>query len=88
MKRKVLLALADPSAGERLRLGLEEAGYEVAQHRNGKETVRYLEDEFPDLVLLGTDLPDLSAGKFCSRLAGLPPTRSSFYCANGTRMKS
>ncbi|CAM4380738.1 response regulator transcription factor [Paenibacillus macerans] len=68
MKRKVLLALADPSAGERLRLGLEEAGYEVAQHRNGKETVRYLEDEFPDLVLLGTDLPDLSAGEILQQV--------------------
>ncbi|MED4958439.1 response regulator transcription factor [Paenibacillus macerans] len=68
MKRKVLLALADPSAGERLRLGLEEAGYEVAQHRNGKDTVRYLEDEFPDLVLLGTDLPDLSAGEILQQV--------------------
>lgn len=57
MKRYIMLVLEDPAEGERLKTGLEEAGYRVSWKRSSAGVLRLLEEELPDLLLLGTDLP-------------------------------
>lgn len=58
MKRYIMLVLEDPAEGERIKAGLEEAGYRISWKRNGVGVFRLLEEDLPDLLLLGTDLPD------------------------------
>lgn len=73
MKRYVLLVLEDQTEGERLKAGLEEAGYAVSWLRKGAGLYRHLELELPDLVLLGTDLPDASAAEIQEQIGRFAP---------------
>ncbi|MGG6311065.1 winged helix-turn-helix transcriptional regulator [Paenibacillus macerans] len=73
MKRYVLLALEDPSEGERIKTGLEEAGYVIHWHRNAVEVLRHVEEELPDLVLLGTDLSDEAAAGLQEQIGRFAP---------------
>lgn len=58
MKRYIILVLEDPAEGERIKSGLEEAGYRIGWRQNEIGVLRWLEEDLPDLLLLGTDLPN------------------------------
>ncbi|WP_178019366.1 response regulator transcription factor [uncultured Paenibacillus sp.] len=58
MKRYIMLVLEDAAEAERMKTGLEEAGYRVGWKQNGAGVLRLLEEELPDLLLLGTDITD------------------------------
>lgn len=58
MKGYILLVLEDPTHGERIHAGLVEAGYRVNWKQSGSGVLRIIEEEIPDLLMLGADLPD------------------------------
>ena len=58
MKGYILLVLEDPTHGEHIHAGLVEAGYRVNWKQSGSGVLRIIEEEIPDLLMLGADLPD------------------------------
>ncbi|MBN2219709.1 MAG: response regulator transcription factor [Kosmotogaceae bacterium] len=59
MKGKILAVEDDIHIGKLLRMELSHEGYEVEVLTDGKEAVRHLEKELPDLLILDVMLPGL-----------------------------
>ncbi|WP_068785620.1 response regulator transcription factor [Paenibacillus phocaensis] len=73
MKRYVMLVLEDPAEGERIKSGMEDAGYRVGWKREGAGLLRLLEEELPDALLLGTDIPDEASAALQEEIGRFAP---------------
>lgn len=65
---KILVVDDDPSLVSLIRWILNGKGYEVLQAGNGREALRILFDQKPDLVLLDVVMPGMNGWQTCSRI--------------------
>ena len=65
---KVMLIDDDPGIHESLRAVVEEAGYEFCGALGGREGLRLLDDEHPDLLLLDVMMPKMMGFDVCRAL--------------------
>jgi CheY-like chemotaxis protein len=74
-KPRVLVVDDYPGARyRRMRILLEQGGFEVAEEFMGREAVRRSRDERVDLVLLDLHLPDINGFEVCRLLKADPAT--------------
>lgn len=59
-----------------LRLGLEEAGYDVVSSNNGSECLVKLVDQQPDFLVTDIDMPRMSGKELCLAIEKQYPDRS------------
>jgi len=59
MRKKILVVDDDPVLVEMLQSGLHRSGYEVVIARQGKEAIKKVCEEKPNLVVLDVMLPDM-----------------------------
>jgi len=59
-----------------LRLGLEEAGYEVVSANNGAECLAKLCDRMPDFLVTDVDMPRMSGKELCFAIEKQFPDRT------------
>ena len=59
-----------------MRLGLEEAGYEVETASNGSECLVRLLEEHPDFLVTDIDMPRMSGKELCKAIEEQFPERS------------
>lgn len=72
--KKILIADDDEGILGLLRFILEDEGYEVETHFNGA-TIRSMETDFPDLILLDIHMNSLDGREICQQLKRQPHTR-------------
>lgn len=65
---KVMLIDDDPGIHESLRAVVEEAGYEFCGALGGREGLRLLDDEHPDLLLLDVMMPGMNGFDVCQQM--------------------
>src|SRR3977135_3430399 len=65
---RILVVDDTPDLLEMFSFWLEQAGYKVFQASTGKECLRIVREELPDLVLLDVMLPDLDGLEVCRRI--------------------
>lgn len=65
---KVMLIDDDPGIHESLRAVVEEAGYEFCGALGGREGLRLLDDERPDLLLLDVMMPGMNGFDVCQQM--------------------
>jgi PAS domain S-box-containing protein len=65
---RILVVDDTPDLLEMFSFWLEQAGYKVFQAATGKECLRVVREELPDLVLLDVMLPDLDGLEVCRRI--------------------
>lgn len=65
---KVMLIDDDPGIHESLRAVVEEAGYEFCGALGGREGLRLLDDEHPDLLLLDVMMPGMNGFDVCQKM--------------------
>lgn len=68
MENCIVVADDDPIARRVLRSVLEEAGYSVAEARDGQETLEKVRDHDPRLLVLDVAMPKLNGLQVCQRL--------------------
>ena len=59
-----------------LRLGLEEAGYEVASANNGSECLVALSEGHPDFMITDIDMPRMNGKELCLAIEAQYPDRT------------
>jgi PAS domain S-box-containing protein len=64
-KRRILVAEDSPTQAERIRLLLEEEGYEVRLARNGREALAAVFANAPDLIISDVLMPEMDGFAFC-----------------------
>ncbi len=70
-----ILVVDDDDAGRYAKSRvLRQAGYSVAEARTGRDALRQLQEEVPDLVLLDVQLPDIGGLEVCRRIKANPET--------------
>ena len=74
---KVMLIDDDPGIHESLRAVVEEAGYEFCGALGGREGLRLLDDEHPDLLLLDVMMPGMDGFELLGRIRQLPAHTST-----------
>ncbi len=67
MRKKILIVDDDATIGEVLQLILEDAGYEAEIEMDG-HVVQYLQEPFPDLLLLDIRLSGIDGQAICWQL--------------------
>jgi len=72
MSKSILIADDEPNIVLSLEFLLQEAGYRVHVARDGHETLQFLEQEVPDLILLDVMLPRVSGFDVCQRIRENP----------------
>jgi signal transduction histidine kinase len=65
MKKTILLAEDSPTQAEQIRFVLERAGYVVKVVPNGREGMKRVKTETPDLIISDVMMPDLDGYAFC-----------------------
>ncbi len=60
LPKQVLVAERDPSILSQLARALRSAGYATSEAASGRETLRFVQMEHPDLVVVGLHLQDIS----------------------------
>lgn len=73
-KKKILVADDDPAILEVITLILEDAGYALTTSRNG-ETVKKVQGELPDLILLDIWMSGINGSDICKHLKAKPTTK-------------
>lgn len=68
MKSKILVVDDEPNIVEFLEIDLSGAGYEVITAYNGKEALKRVKEERPDLILLDVMMPELNGFRTCEIL--------------------
>jgi putative two-component system response regulator len=68
LRPRILVADDNPHIREAVVRFLEDEGYEVLLAGNGREALRRVADERPDLVLLDVTMPDMDGYAVCRRL--------------------
>lgn len=64
----ILLAEDDPKVCDFVEIALNTLGYKVAVTKEGRETLMYLQQHTPDVVILGIDMPHLRGLEVASRM--------------------
>jgi DNA-binding response OmpR family regulator len=72
MSKSILIADDEPNIVLSLEFLLQEAGYQVHVARDGQETLQFLKQEVPDLILLDVMLPRVSGFDVCQRIRENP----------------
>jgi two-component system phosphate regulon response regulator PhoB len=72
---RVLVIEDEEDLQEVIEWNLRQTGYEVLGTRSGREGLRLIREERPDIVLLDLMLPDLSGTEVCKTLKQDPATR-------------
>lgn len=75
MKNECQILLIDDEADMRVALAelLEEEGYTVCQAKDGKNGLKFLEDNpKPQLILLDYMMPEMSGVEFCEKMRSNP----------------
>ena len=74
---KTVFIVDDQAAVVRvLRLGLEEAGYEVISSNNGSECLVKLVDRHPDFLVTDIDMPRMNGKELCLAIEKQYPDRA------------
>lgn len=66
--KKILIADDDDNIRLYLEKNLADAGYKVVQASDGEETMRMVQSERPDLVLLDLYMPKMHGYEVCKRI--------------------
>jgi signal transduction histidine kinase len=69
---RVMIVDDDPTAREALVAILEGEGYELQQARDGRQTLKMLEQTQPDLLLLDVMMPAMTGFEVCRRIRAIP----------------
>ncbi|MBA4143272.1 MAG: response regulator [Nitrosospira sp.] len=75
---KTLILNVDDNEGARYAKTrvLRKAGFQVAEAANGTDTIAFVEQNKPDLVLLDVKLPDINGIEVCRHIKGKPSSAS------------
>lgn len=68
MSEKILIVDDEPDIREVLRFRLEKAGYEVVTAMDGKDCLKKVEAEKPDLIILDIMMPGMNGFQVCKLL--------------------
>ncbi len=68
MANKIFVVDDDASIRELLEINLKYRGYEVSTAANGKEALRILKNDIPDLVILDVMMPEMDGWELCKIL--------------------
>ena len=68
MPKKVLVAEDDPDILKLVAARLRAAGYEVSTAPDGKEALRLIEQDKPDLAIVDLMLPEVTGWQVCQKL--------------------
>lgn len=74
-KEKILVVDGDPSILDSVTAILSKSGYGVHTCQTAAETMRWMEKEVPDLILLAVKLPDTDGLELCRQFRVLESTR-------------
>ena len=74
MAKKILVVDDEPSLRELLKAILENEGYEIITANDGKEALKQLEKESPDLILMDMMMPGMSGREVCEKIRANPKT--------------
>jgi signal transduction histidine kinase len=75
MSRRILIAEDSPTQGERARLLLAHEGYHVELVRNGREALRRVMEQPPDLVVSDVVMPEVDGFALCKAIKTAEFTR-------------
>jgi DNA-binding response OmpR family regulator len=70
MRKKILVADDEIAIQELLKVNLEAEGYAVVPAYNGKEALRLIGEERPDLLILDVSMPEMDGWEVCGKLKG------------------
>lgn len=68
MSEKILIVDDEPDIREVLKFRLEKAGYEVVTAMDGKDCLKKVEAEKPDLIILDIMMPGMNGFQVCKLL--------------------
>lgn len=94
MTKKILIAEDDLASRELAREILQAQGYQVVEVDNGRDALRKIEEETPDLVLMDIQMPVLDGFAVLlelrqnSRFAGLRIVAVTSFAMQGDREKA
>jgi two-component system alkaline phosphatase synthesis response regulator PhoP len=71
-KKKILLVDDDPDLVEAMKIILENKSYDVAVAHDGKEGLKKVETEQPNLIILDVMMPELDGYEVCDKLKSDP----------------
>src|SRR5688572_535037 len=72
---RILIADDNPQGVELLEAYLSETPYQLRTATNGEETLKFIQEWQPDVVLLDIMMPRLSGFEVCKRMRQDPATR-------------
>src|SRR3989338_2806471 len=75
MKKKILVVDDEPEIIEGLTESLSLLGYDVIGARDGKEALRKVQLEKPDLIILDVVMPGMHGADVCAALKANPKTK-------------
>lgn len=67
-QKKILIVEDDKSVSDALKIKLKEEGFAVDRVENGIECLKYLEVQYPDLILLDVVMPGLDGIEILKRV--------------------
>ncbi|NOZ77145.1 MAG: response regulator [Euryarchaeota archaeon] len=73
---KIMVVDDEPDVVKLVRSALKDEGYEIIEVSSGKECLRLLETETPDLILLDVMMPEMDGWEVCRRIKDNPETSS------------
>src|SRR3989339_212586 len=77
MKKKILIADDDAALVELLKVGLENAGYEVSYAFNGTDAMEMaIREKTPDLIIIDVVMPRMDGFELCELLHSNEVTRN------------
>ena len=87
-KRRILVADDDPSIRRTLQIGLEKAGYEVIEARDGEEAARLWREDGVDLIIADIYMPNKSGLQLIMELRAHNSTIPVIAMSDGGRNKN
>src|SRR4030067_1020870 len=74
-RKKILLEDDDPDLVEAMKIILENKSYDVAVAHDGKEGLKKVETEQPNLIILDVMMPEMDGYEVCAKLKADPNYR-------------
>ncbi|HVD33433.1 MAG TPA: response regulator [Gemmatimonadales bacterium] len=87
-KRRILVADDDPDIRRTLQIGLEKAGYEVIEARDGEEATRLWRENGVDLIIADIYMPNKSGLQLIMELRAHNSTIPVIAMSDGGRNKN
>ena len=87
-KRRILVADDDPDIRRTLQIGLEKAGYEVVEARDGEEATRLWRENGVDLIIADIYMPNKSGLQLIMELRAHNSTIPVIAMSDGGRNKN